>query len=95
MITTSRCLIYIDLVQCAMCPQECDFSQKGGVLSIIQCKCMHARAIHNAVAQGRTVQEDGSHPPNCPENHTLVSSQWRSFVWLDGSRVPGAKGGGA
>jgi len=56
---------------------------------------MHARAIHNAVAQGRTVQEDGSHPPNRPENHTLVSSQWRSFVWLDGSRVPGAKGGGA
>jgi len=32
---------------------------------------MHARAIYNAVTQGRTVQKDGSNLPNPPVNHTL------------------------
>jgi len=35
---------------------------------------MHARAIHNFLAQGRTVQKGGSNPPNPPANHTLSVS---------------------
>jgi len=42
---------------------ECDLSQKGGGRV---CKYMHARArpIHNVMTQCRTVQKDGSNPPN-------------------------------
>ena len=38
------------------------------------CKYMRAndaRAIHNALTQGRTVQKGGSNPPNPTANHTL------------------------
>jgi len=37
------------------------------------CEYMHARAIPNVLAQGRTLQKDGSNPPNLPEIHTLKS----------------------
>ena len=50
----------------------CDLSQRrleGRVY-------MHARTIHNVLAQGRhsTVQKSGSNHPNPPVNHTLSSS---------------------
>jgi len=32
---------------------------------------MHARTIHNVLAQDRAVQKSGSNPPNPPANHTL------------------------
>jgi len=73
----------------------CDLPPKGDSGEGRVCKYMHARAIHNAVAQGRTVQKGGSNPHNPPAYHTLISSQWRSLIWLDGWRVPGAKDGGA
>src|SRR6218665_1125674 len=36
------------------------------------CECMHARAIHDVLKQGRTVQKGGSKPPNPPANHTML-----------------------
>src|SRR6218665_337946 len=47
---------------CVICPK------KGGGRV---CKYMHARAIRNALIQGRTVQKCGSNPPYLPANHTL------------------------
>src|SRR6218665_1348932 len=47
---------------CVICPK------KGGGRV---CKYMHARAIRNALTQGRTVQKCGSNPPDLPANHTL------------------------
>ena len=48
----------IIFVQYVICP-------RGGV-----CEYMHARAIYNVLAQGRTVQKGGSNPQPLA-NHTL------------------------
>ena len=37
----------------------------------LQVAYMHARAIHNALTQDRTVRKGGSNPPNPPAGHIL------------------------